>query len=155
MNRFFAAIAVLIFFFKAAHSQTYSYLNYTQRNVLPSSNIYTLYQDKDGFIWAGTDNGFVRFDGSDFKLFSENNSIAESETFAIFQDSRNRLWMYNYSNCLCYYLNGELFSCDTDSTLKGDFRFFIIKKIFEDKDGVVWFAGHGLVSYSSNSTVRM
>ena len=36
---------------------------------LPSNTVYRMFQDKDGFIWLGTTNGFCRFDGYCMKSF--------------------------------------------------------------------------------------
>ena len=33
---------------------------------LPSSTVYKLAQDRDGFIWMGTQDGLARYDGVDF-----------------------------------------------------------------------------------------
>jgi ligand-binding sensor domain-containing protein len=33
---------------------------------LPSTLIYSIAQTKDGFLWRGTDDGLVRFDGVQF-----------------------------------------------------------------------------------------
>jgi ligand-binding sensor domain-containing protein len=38
-------------------------------NLLPSNIIAGVVQDKNGFIWIGTSNGLVRYDGVDVKLF--------------------------------------------------------------------------------------
>jgi len=36
---------------------------------LPSNTVYRMYQDKGGFVWIGTPNGFCRYDGYDMKSF--------------------------------------------------------------------------------------
>ena len=36
---------------------------------LPSNTVYRMFQDKDGFVWLGTPNGFCRYDGYDMKSF--------------------------------------------------------------------------------------
>ena len=43
---------------------------------LPQPYVYSLNQDKDGFLWIGTGAGLVRYDGIDFKLYT---------TFFLFQ----------------------------------------------------------------------
>ncbi len=44
---------------------------YNYENGLPSNLVKAIAQDKNGFIWIATDGGFVRFDGQNFKTFSE------------------------------------------------------------------------------------
>jgi len=37
---------------------------------LQSNKVYSLYQDRNGFIWLGTSNGLQRFDGGKFVTFN-------------------------------------------------------------------------------------
>ncbi|MCR5132091.1 MAG: response regulator [Prevotella sp.] len=43
--------------------------NLTVEDGLPSNTVRNIAQDKDGFIWMGTDNGLCRYDGVSFRLF--------------------------------------------------------------------------------------
>ncbi|MDR0748928.1 MAG: hypothetical protein LBF62_05090 [Tannerellaceae bacterium] len=36
---------------------------------LPSNTVYRMFQDKEGYIWLGTQNGFCRYDGYEMKSF--------------------------------------------------------------------------------------
>jgi signal transduction histidine kinase/DNA-binding response OmpR family regulator/ligand-binding sensor domain-containing protein len=36
---------------------------------LPSNTVYRMFQDRDGFVWLGTMDGFCRYDGYDMKSF--------------------------------------------------------------------------------------
>src|SRR6478672_1044508 len=38
---------------------------------LPQGTVYSLAQTGDGYIWAATQEGFVRFDGTDFVTFDK------------------------------------------------------------------------------------
>ena len=46
----------------------YSRTIWTQERGLPQDTIRTITQTKDGYIWLGSQNGLVRFDGLEFKL---------------------------------------------------------------------------------------
>lgn len=52
-------------------------------------------QDKHGFIWIATDGGLNRFDGENFKVFSEKNTELKGNSVnALFYDARtDRLWV--------------------------------------------------------------
>lgn len=41
--------------------------NWTRQNGLPTDKINTIAQTKDGYLWLGTQDGLVRFDGLEFK----------------------------------------------------------------------------------------
>ena len=43
--------------------------NWTRQNGLPVDKISTVTQTADGYLWLGTQDGLVRFDGLDFKVF--------------------------------------------------------------------------------------
>lgn len=47
----------------------YSYRKYSVNDGLPESMVWSLFQDDKGFIWMGTYNGFVRYDGAAFKTY--------------------------------------------------------------------------------------
>jgi ligand-binding sensor domain-containing protein len=97
-----------------AHSQLkpiedLKFENYSPRNGLPSDYIETITQDKYGFIWLGTPNGLIRYDGITFKTYRHNNtdslslpdndakSIVADETGKVWLATRNGLFYFNYS----------------------------------------------------------
>jgi signal transduction histidine kinase/ligand-binding sensor domain-containing protein len=75
---------------------------------LPSAEVYSLYQDKKGFIWFATDNGVVRFDGSEMETYTTKNGLIDPVVFGFFEDDNNRLWFRTYSGNLSYFQNGEI-----------------------------------------------
>ncbi len=50
-------------------------------------------QDKNGFIWFGTDKGLIRFDGEKYKVFDNVKGLVNSPVKALFIDKANVLWM--------------------------------------------------------------
>ena len=40
------------------------------QNGLPCSEVYSMLQDKNGYIWLGSEKGLIRFDGLHYKIFS-------------------------------------------------------------------------------------
>jgi ligand-binding sensor domain-containing protein len=49
-------------------SQNLNYIHYNTNNSrLPHDIVYRLYQDKAGFLWIATDDGLVRFDGTEME----------------------------------------------------------------------------------------
>lgn len=64
---------------------------------LPSTGIMTVYQTRNGFVWMGTANGLVRYDGRHIRLFSHapsnENSISHDRIFSLFEDDQQRLWI--------------------------------------------------------------
>lgn len=62
---------------------------------LPQSSVISITQTRDGYLWLGTLNGLVRFDGIQFTVFDENNTpeLGSSRIVHLFEDSRGNLWI--------------------------------------------------------------
>ncbi|NQZ06577.1 MAG: response regulator [Algicola sp.] len=67
----------------------------------------TIYQSKKGYIWIGTNDGLVRFDGLNAKRFvhDANNphSLQHNQVFGITQDINDNLWVSTYGGGLSVY----------------------------------------------------
>lgn len=50
-------------------------MHFTTVNGLPHDITYGIFQDKDGFIWIGTDDGLVKYDGQEFKIFTTDDGL--------------------------------------------------------------------------------
>jgi len=63
---------------------------------LPSSTVYKLAQDRDGFIWMGTQDGLARYDGVSFEVFrndpTDPASIGGNNVTALLIDREGRVW---------------------------------------------------------------
>jgi len=67
------ALFILLFSGTVNAQKTYSLTHYTGENGLPQNSIKTLFADQEGFIWLGTEDGLVRFDGQRFYNFNRFN----------------------------------------------------------------------------------
>jgi ligand-binding sensor domain-containing protein len=77
-------IVVFLFFVaKCTFGQDLCFTNYNSRNGLPSSQVYDIFQDKNGDIWFATDRGLAKYNGFEFKLFDISNGLP-SNTILIF-----------------------------------------------------------------------
>ena len=61
---------------------------------LPSGVVISVLQTRDGYLWLGTLNGLVRFDGDRFTVFDESNTpgLPNNGIVFLFEDSRGWLW---------------------------------------------------------------
>jgi len=131
--QFFISLLVCIY----SYSQEYSYTNFNIKNGLAGSTAYCITQDKDGFIWIGTETGVSRFDGTHFKNFTSSDGLPDAEILQIFADSKGRIWMAPFSKSVCYYYKGKIHNQDNDSTLKKIRLNGIVGGFAEDKYGTI------------------
>lgn len=63
--------------------------------VTSSYNAITM--DKEGFIWIGTNNGLIRFDGNNYDIYKHDDndpgSISDNRVLNILADSKGRIWV--------------------------------------------------------------
>lgn len=84
--------------------------HYSIADGLPSSQIYQVIQDKQGYLWFGTDHGLVKYNGYEFKIFTSANGLLDNTVFKLFIDNKNRLWMQTFSGQLFFVENDKLIS---------------------------------------------
>ncbi|MBN8852358.1 MAG: hypothetical protein BGO55_01260 [Sphingobacteriales bacterium 50-39] len=101
----------------SSFSQEYSYTRYDVKDGIAGSNIYCITQDKDGFLWMGTEGGVSRFDGSHFSNFTLDDGLPDIEVMQIFADSRGRIWMAPFSKSICFYYQGRIHNQENDRVL--------------------------------------
>jgi len=120
MNVYPCLLYLLLFFFfpVTAIAQGDSYTHYNTKNGLAGATVYGMTQDRDGYIWFGTETGLSRFDGSTFKNFSLEDGLPGNQVFGLYTDTRNRVWIATFKNEICYYLNGKIHNTKNDTTLK-------------------------------------
>lgn len=131
--------SLLLFLYKDFFAQDFSYTRYDIKDGLAGSSVFCAAQDKQGFMWFGTESGLSRFDGVHFKNFTTEDGLPDNEIINLFCDSKGRLWMMPFSRSLCYYHKGRLHTRQNDSLLS---KFKIGRNIFfvaEDKKGTIAF----------------
>lgn len=71
-------------------------------------------QDGLGYMWFATDNGVVKYNGSEFTVFDINDGLPSSDVYKIFIDSKNRVWVHSLSNEFGYIENDKYQRLDLD-----------------------------------------
>jgi len=84
-------------------SQEYYFDNYGVSEGLSSSKVYTIIQDKNDYLWLGTESGVTRWDGSEFENFSSDDGLSTGGIKTMFEDRSGRIWMGHLNGGLtCY-----------------------------------------------------
>jgi hypothetical protein len=119
----------------ASPAQEYSYSHYGTSEGLAGSTAYCMAQDKEGFIWIGTEAGLSRFDGTHFRTFTIHDGLPDLEILQMFTDSKGRVWMAPFSKSVCYYYQGKIHNEQNDSLIKRIHLKAIIEGFAEDAHG--------------------
>jgi diguanylate cyclase (GGDEF)-like protein len=87
------AVLLMVVCAPVLQAQQFSFREYSQQDGLSNLSVTALMQDRDGFIWVGTENGLFRHDSSDFKRFGNAEGLAGTFIHSLLEDSVGRLWV--------------------------------------------------------------
>jgi ligand-binding sensor domain-containing protein/signal transduction histidine kinase len=93
---------------------------------LPTSFVNAVAQTPDGYLWIGTQNGLLRFDGLRFVAFDPDNTpaLAHARVEHLFVDDGGTLWANTYDGSLTSVRRGT-FQLEWRSTGPVDFEAFL------------------------------
>ena len=90
-----------------ANGRPYYFRHYKNDNGLPNNTVMACLQDQRGFMWFGTKEGLIRFDGFQFKTFlhspSVSNCLLNNFITAIYEDDDGWIWAGTPEG-ICYYM---------------------------------------------------
>jgi PAS domain S-box-containing protein len=124
---------------------------WTTNEGLPSDNLMDLAQDSDGFIWIGSYEGIIRFDGVEFKILSKYTHPDFKSTSAriLYKDRENNLWVGTNGEGIAKYANNRFTMYTTKEGLPDN----SIRRVFQDRQGTVWVGTtSGLAKLSPDSS---
>lgn len=129
--------------------QYYQSINYKEGSGLPSSESYLVFQDSKGFIWIGTDNGVVKFDGHEFVTYNNTHGLTDNTVFGFQEDNAGRIWFRTYNGLLSYYQNDTIKPYRFNSTLKSLINASIIVTMYPDSTDDLYFSTtlHAMASH--------
>src|SRR5687768_10776830 len=73
----------------------YTIVSWSEKDGLPSSDIFSIEQDRDGYIWLGTEEGVVRFDGARFVPWNglSQTPLPERRVLSLLSSADGSLWI--------------------------------------------------------------
>lgn len=117
---------------------------FNSRDGLSQDVVLSALQDKDGFLWVGTQSGLNRFDGYQFLTYrydpSQPGSISGDEILSLHQDRRGRLWVGTQTAGLNLYQPSldRFRAYAHDEKDPNSLSFNAIQEIIEDQHGKLW-----------------
>ncbi len=84
-------------------AQKYDIENFSVKEGLPSSQVYRVVQDNNGYLWFATDRGLSRYDGYQFKNLGLRDSLPDNVVLRLYQQQNNDIWGATASGELFYF----------------------------------------------------
>ena len=159
-----ATIAVILLFtsvLPAQDQQTRRPLNqyvhdhWTEKDGLPQNGVYSLMQSRDGYIWFGSEEGLVRFDGVRFSVFDRTNTrgIKSAWIRLLHEDEEGGIWISYSANSgtgAARYRDGSV----RDYSTKDGLRSNNVWGVHGTRDSSKWFihGAGGITRYKNGVT---
>ena len=121
---------------------------WTASDGLPGNTVTALIQSSDGYIYIGTYEGLVRFDGIEFKLINHvlDQKYAFSSARSIMEDQNGNIWVgSNDEGAIRIGRDGSVVSYTVSDGLPNN----SVRSMVEDRDGNVWIGTAGGIAYIS------
>lgn len=91
--------------------------HYTIDQGLPHNIGYKLIQDSKGYMWIGTDDGLVRFDGENFKIYRTSDGLRSNYIIDIVEDKQGTLWVGSWKGGVNCIKNDSVFTPSIDQPM--------------------------------------
>ncbi|HEU4470642.1 MAG TPA: two-component regulator propeller domain-containing protein [Flavisolibacter sp.] len=136
---------------KPGNAVQYVYRSWDNQSGLPQNTVNDLAKDADGYLWAATEEGLIRFDGSEFFIRNEANTPGlYSNTFYDLHAGRQELWASS-RNTVLRLRKKELRAFDFRKHLGSAW----IKCIEQDQQGRLWVgSSSGSLFYIENDSIN-
>ncbi|HXU21034.1 MAG TPA: two-component regulator propeller domain-containing protein [Verrucomicrobiae bacterium] len=108
---------------------------------LPQNSVLAIAQTPDGYLWLGTGEGVVRFDGIKFTTFDKRNTpgLHSNEISSLLTGRDGKLWIGTRGGGLTVYSGGKFRSYTVRDGLSSD----TVLCLFEDRSGDLWIGTDG------------
>jgi signal transduction histidine kinase/CheY-like chemotaxis protein/ligand-binding sensor domain-containing protein len=112
------------------------------REGLPQYLVRTIVQTRDGYLWLGTMEGLVRFNGIDFEVFDTRNTPAmtDQRIHTLFEDNAGTLWIGTFSGGVVRERNGTFERIGPPKAIADAIS------IQQAHDGSVWVGSTGAIT---------
>lgn len=143
-------------------SQDQIFISYTPNQGLSQGTVFKMLQDKQGFIWIGTDDGLNCFDGYSFKVMGyepgKDNSLSDNNIYDLAECPEGKIWIATAYGLNCYNPVTDRFtvflhSPDDPKSISSN----IIKCILHDQGRMVLWIGfeNGVINQLNYKTLNI
>ena len=98
---------------RSKNNSAYYFKRLDVEDGLTQCMVYAIEQDRQGFLWLGTQNGLNRYDGSHLKTYNLNQYLQEglssNSIFSISEDGEDKIWIGTENSIVIF--DPELETC--------------------------------------------
>lgn len=140
----FFFVLFLTFFFASGQENEIRFEHLNKTSGLSQSTVYSITQDKYGFIWIGTADGLNRYDGYTLKKYFHDsekpNSLSNSRIYNLYVDRDGELWIATLGGGLNKYRakTDDFIAYRNIKNNENSISHDVVMSIFEDKEGYLW-----------------
>lgn len=155
------SIIFTLLLFPPSHYSQHSNLgskNISLESGLSQSNVRCMIQDRNGFLWIGTQDGLNRYDGYSFVVFRkekrDTNTLAGDLITCLLEDRKGFIWIGTLGGLTRYNPKENSFkSYYTDNKNSKALQGGSISSLIEMKDGTIWIGNYlgGLSKYNEST----
>lgn len=122
------------FAYAAAFAQDPACRLYTTLDGLPTTMIYKVQPDSEGYIWFPSDAGLIRFDSHSFKIYQEKEGIPDNEILEVHPGTQGRIWFTSLNGKVGYIYQGQVFTLDLPEEIRDE----KIRSVTSGNDSLIW-----------------
>lgn len=135
----------------AGQSFFYSTRNYSVSDGLPQSQVTSLVEDNNGYLWAGTQGGgLTRFDGRKFKVYTTKDGLLSNDITGLLLDQHQNLWILHVRGVTRF--NGREFKQFADPRSMTQPKRF--RRVYERGDSIFLITSNGGQAKIHNDSVH-
>jgi signal transduction histidine kinase/ligand-binding sensor domain-containing protein/DNA-binding response OmpR family regulator len=147
--RDYAIVVLLLFFVPSIEGWTQSSFSFVRvaPEVLSNANVRCFYKDSQGYMWIGTEEALLRYDGVNVYRYlhnpNDNTSITHNTVNTFLEDGQNRLWI-GTARGLCIYdrTHDRFINIDSIPGTVNNLNNRYITSLAFDNAGKLWIGTH-------------
>ncbi|MCL2072295.1 MAG: SpoIIE family protein phosphatase [Marinilabiliaceae bacterium] len=132
-----------------ANAQSFRFRNYDSNMGLPQNFVYCVEQGLDGYLWIGTGEGLVKYDGHNFRTFLTTDNLAEDFIMDLHIAIDGKVWIGHNAGTFSYFKNNKFFPIEIPDANSS------VRSICQDKSESIWAVvqNSGIVRIDKNLNV--
>jgi ligand-binding sensor domain-containing protein len=146
-NLLFLLVLILVLG-NQAHAQRYTFIEYSLKEGLPQSQVRSLFQDSQGFIWVGTLGGAARFDGRSFLGFDRTDGLLNNQINAIIELTDGTI-VVGSSGSIATIKSNRVVSY----AFEGDFKESAVNALYQEGERV-WIGTENGICYFDGKSIK-